>query len=185
MITKNKKYGVFFNYHFAINLLIITLSLLIASCSASDNEKKQDAAKEVLIKFQADNNINPDNDNYPAPVRVAIYKLKNISDFQNAFYADFDDVNSGNSQAVAMMKTESFIITPGEDIEIKLPVDDGTSAMGFVTEYRDITRSNWKTVYKIPERPKDAWYRIFWPSNKKWRPVVKVHMEYLTTSIEK
>ncbi|SFN56744.1 type VI secretion system protein VasD [Izhakiella capsodis] len=166
-------------------VMAIVSCLMLLSCSSSRNDsEKENEIKEIIITLQAENNINPDKYGNASPVKVIIYPLKEHDPFFAGDIYNQEEISNKDNVSGAE-KMGEYIISPAEEIKLRLPFNKENKMLGIVTEYRDITHSVWKVVYPIPRKPKEPWYRIFWPIEEIWQPELTVHLEYLTTSIKK
>ncbi|OON40184.1 type VI secretion system-associated lipoprotein [Izhakiella australiensis] len=158
--------------------------MLLSCSSASTESEKENEIKEIIITLQAASNINPDKYGNASPVRVVFYQLTENDYFFASDIYNLED-RSDKDRISRVEKMGSFIISPAEEMRIKLPFNKENKNLGIITEYRDITHSVWRVVYPIPGKPKEPWYQVFWPAGENWQPEVTVHLEYLTTSIKK
>lgn len=125
---------------FAFKTLTALAVLLSAGCSALSPYSQVTKLDLTLI---ASEQLNPDLNGRPSPVVVRLFELKHPVAFENA---DFFSLYERAKQSLApdLMATEELEIRPGERVELKLRVGNGSRYVGVLAAYRDLTETQWR-----------------------------------------
>lgn len=126
---------------------------------------EQMEATRLEITVTATDNVNADDKNRAQPIEIRIYELKNSQSFDTS---DFFSLHDKDREKLGpdLLRSESFILRPGERRKIERKSDSETTAIGILAGYRDLGRSTWRVTEKLPEPKATAWYRFAIPSNK-------------------
>lgn len=135
--------------------LISAAVLVMCGCGSKPAVKK---GLPVTIEVQASKQLNRDPIGRPAPVLVRIYELKGIGEFESL---DFFTLDSKAKERLAgdLIRVEELLMRPGEEQILEKRIDEATMNIGVVAGYRDLAKSDWRAVFKIPEAPDTKWYR--------------------------
>jgi type VI secretion system protein VasD len=141
-------------------------ALVVAACSAVPSSVP--AVKEPLrleMAVRADDHLNPDDKARAAPVLVRLYELKTEPPFEAA---DYFTLHKQDKTALAqdLLARDEFIMRPGEVRLIERRMHPDATAIGLVVGYRDLGKSTWRAVFKLPPSPQAAWYRAALPDRK-------------------
>lgn len=102
----------------------------------------------ILVHLEAVDDLNPDLNDRPSPLIVRLYELKAPGAFTSAdffsLYAKADEV-----LASELLKQKELIIKPGEKRSLELALTPETRYIGLLAAYRELDRSEWRTVIKI------------------------------------
>lgn len=149
-------------------LALLLLPGLLGACGAPSGGAGAPVQKEPIrldIAIGADRDLNTDTKGRGAPLLLRVFELKSDVAFQEA---DFFALQN-NAKAVLgpdLLAVDQFIVRPGEQREIKRESHPETTAIGIFAGYRDLPRSVWRVVHKLPPAPEAGWYRMVVPSHK-------------------
>ena len=107
------------------------------------------------IRFTAAGDLNPDISGRPSPLVVRLYEIKAPSIFENAdFYSLYDyGKETLGPDFVAM---EELTLKPGEQVNMKLALQDDTNYIAIMGAYRDINAANWRRVFPVSLKNKNS-----------------------------
>lgn len=132
-------------------LVILALGTSLASgCGAFDSKPAP-----TPITLTAAGDVNPDSAGRPSPVRVRVYQLRSASAFQQADYFALADGKSG-ALGDAVVGSEEVMLPPGGTRTLSTPIDEGARYIGVTAGFRDIDRSQWRSVRQIDPAGVDA-----------------------------
>ncbi|MFE0752565.1 type VI secretion system lipoprotein TssJ [Inquilinus sp. NPDC058860] len=102
----------------------------------------------IPVTLTAAGDINPDASARPSPIRVRVYQLRSASAFQQSDYFALTD---GKSDALGdtVVGSEEVMLSPGSTRTLSTPIDEGARYIGVVAGFRDIDRSQWRSVRQI------------------------------------
>ena len=124
------------------NLIILAcFSPVIVGCSVlnkSANPKPQD------INFQifGTTTLNPDLQNIPAPMRIDIYELKEVGEFNVVTYKEL--MENDKVLGDKLVRRTQYIVHPDSIKYIPLQVDNTAKYLGVAAGYLNIDTANWK-----------------------------------------
>ncbi len=112
------------------------------------------------IRFTASGDLNPDISGRPSPLVVRFYEIKAPSIFENAdFYSLYDyGKETLGPDFVAM---EEMTLKPGEQLDMKLALQNDTNYIAILGAYRDINSANWKRVFPVSLKNKNRKNIVF------------------------
>ena len=134
-------------------LLACAALVLMAGCSTLS---PYSTLTKVNLKLQASDQLNPDLNGRPSPVVVSLFELKHPVAFENA---DFFSLYEHAKEALSpdMVASEQLELRPGETLELKLSVEEGSRYIGILAAYRDLPDSKWRyTVEVTPQETTDV-----------------------------
>ena len=134
-------------------LLACAALVLMAGCSTLS---PYSTLTKVNLKLQASDQLNPDLNGRPSPVVVSLCELKHPVAFENA---DFFSLYEHAKEALSpdMVASEQLELRPGETLELKLSVEEGSRYIGILAAYRDLPDSKWRyTVEVTPQETTDV-----------------------------
>lgn len=95
---------------------------LMAGCSSMSPYSN---VTKLNLKLTASDQLNPDLNGRPSPIVVRLFELKHPVAFENAdFFSLYE--RAKESLAPDMVATEELELRPGETVELKLSVEEGT-----------------------------------------------------------
>lgn len=154
----------------------------LSGCSAnSQNNKSEPVNLQVILKSDAQ--LNKNSEGISNPVKLIFYKFNQDDEFNSADYFSLQ-LQSDSGLISEVKKIASYIIVPDHERTIYLPLDSNIKKIGVVTAYQDIDRAHWRMIFDVPEKPERHWYNVMWSENKKWQPLVIIHLKNLDTSVE-
>lgn len=130
-------------------LLVFGFLLLLVGCGATGVVKDVfTTITKADITLTTSNNVNPDMNGRPSPVRLFIYELKSTTAFNNAdFFALYD--SSIAALGTELVNREDLELKPGETLEFSREFAADTRFLGIIAAYRNIDTSTWKRVIEI------------------------------------
>jgi type VI secretion system protein VasD len=154
--------------------------LLLASCSSTPAPVSKEPTVLRLQVVAADN-VNPNEWGTAAPILVRVYELKSATAFENA---DFFTLQSDDKKVLGddALVVDEMILRPGDKREIARKSNTATTAIGVLAGYRDLGKSVWRAVYRLPAAPDAAWYRVAIP-DKEQKLILR--LDQRTVSISK
>ncbi|AOK55656.1 type VI secretion system lipoprotein TssJ [Burkholderia stagnalis] len=129
---------------------------LLNAC-ASDPKAPKESIRLDLVVSAADD-VNPNDRKQASPIVVRIYELKSDLAFNDA---DFFTLQRKDKDLLVddLVTRDQFVLRPGEARRIRRVAGDEAKTLGVIAEYRDLPKSVWRAVYRLPEAPPKAWYR--------------------------
>ncbi|WP_176464085.1 type VI secretion system lipoprotein TssJ [Bordetella genomosp. 11] len=134
----------------AVRLLIAgCLLACLAACASAPAEQRR-----VCLRLVASPTLNPDRDGRASPVVVRIYELTQADDF---LQAGFFDLYGNDKQLLgdAMLSRSVVSVRPGQQLDISHAFVPGTRYIAVLVAYRDIYRSRWRSVVRLPQADDD------------------------------
>ncbi|KPX67796.1 Type VI secretion lipoprotein/VasD [Pseudomonas amygdali pv. tabaci] len=125
--------------------LVLLLLLTLNGCSALSPYSTQ---TRVDLQLNADNQLNPDVNGRPSPIVLKVLELRRPVTFENM---DFFSLYQRTAQALGqdLIASEEFELRPGESIELKLKLDQGSRYIGVLAAYRNLPETQWRHVIKV------------------------------------
>lgn len=140
------------------NALIKTLAVLgsVVALAACSTLSPYSHVTKLNLTLTASEQLNPDLNGRPSPIVVRLYELKHPVAFENAdFFSLYE--RAKESLAPDMVATEELELRPGQTVELKLSVQEGSRYVGVVAAYRDLPEARWRyTVQVTPLQITDA-----------------------------
>lgn len=154
----------------------------LSGCS-SDSAINTNEPVSIQVILKSDAQLNQDNTGVSNPVQVMLYQLNQEDAFKTADY--FTLQQQSDSDLVSDVKRlGSYIVVPAQEKTVYLSLEKNARKIGVVTSYQNINDAHWRTIFDVPEKPERHWYNVLWSENKKWQPVVILHLKNLDTSLE-
>jgi type VI secretion system protein VasD len=134
-------------------LTALTTLVLLAGCSTLSPYSH---VTKLNLKLTASDQLNPDLNGRPSPIVVRLFELKHPVAFENAdFFSLYE--RAKESLAPDMVTTEELELRPGETVELKLSVQEGSRYVGVLAAYRDLPDTKWRyTLQVAPVEVTDA-----------------------------
>ncbi|WP_339548054.1 type VI secretion system lipoprotein TssJ [Pseudomonas sp. RA_35y_Pfl2_P32] len=134
-------------------LTALTTLVLLGGCSTLSPYSH---VTKLNLKLTASDQLNPDLNGRPSPIVVRLFELKHPVAFENAdFFSLYE--RAKESLAPDMVATEELELRPGETVEFKLSVEEGSRYVGVLAAYRDLPDTQWRyTLQVAPEEVTDA-----------------------------
>lgn len=126
-------------------LVALTTLAMLASCSSLS---PYSSMTKLNLKLTASDELNPDLNGRPSPVVVRLIELKHPVAFENAdFFSLYE--RAKESLAPDLVTSEELELRPGETVELKLSVEEGSRYVGVLAAYRDLSQSQWRYVVQL------------------------------------
>lgn len=94
---------------------------------------------------------NPDAAGQPSSVVLRVYQLKTDAVFSRSeFFALFDDEQK--TLGSELISRDEFVLTPAENRNLQIVLNDETRFVGAVAAFRDIRNAQWRVLAKTPLR---------------------------------
>ena len=137
-------------------LLGIMLCCVMSGCA---NWVASDITK-LDIRFTASGDLNPDISGRPSPLVIRFYEIKAPSIFENAdFYSLYD--YGKETLGPDFVSMEELTLKPGEQLSMKLALQNDTNYIAILGAYRDINSANWKRVFPVSLKSKNRRNIVF------------------------
>lgn len=107
------------------------------------------ARRTLRLRIHAERSLNTDRAQGSASLALRVYLLRDGLAFQRASFDslyDNDDATLGS----ALLRRESLHLRPGETRELVLGVGDEARVVAVFAAYRELERSQWRTVLSLP-----------------------------------
>lgn len=119
--------------------------VLLAGCSALSPYSH---VTKLNLKLTASDQLNPDLNGRPSPIVVRLFELKHPVAFENAdFFSLYE--RAKESLAPDMVATEELELRPGQTVELKLSVEEGSRYVGILAAYRDLPETRWRYTLQV------------------------------------
>lgn len=106
---------------------------------------------DLKLSFEADADINPDDNKRPAPLFVRLYELKSDKQFGKANFIDLYERDKEVLGADMIAKQRLKRIAPGEARKDEYVLDTQTRFVGLFAEFSQYTDASFKVI--IPVAP--------------------------------
>jgi type VI secretion system protein VasD len=128
-------------------IVALLIAVLAAGCTVANMAVNP---YEKIALIGADD-LNPDVNGRPSPVRVKIFHLSSRATFDNL---DFDELfyNAKNLLSDELILEQTYTLQPKQKIKETLPVDKGTQYVAVLAAYRDIDNAQWRHIMEISDR---------------------------------
>ncbi|SMG54149.1 type VI secretion system lipoprotein TssJ [Paraburkholderia susongensis] len=135
----------------------------------------------LRLRIAASDDVNPNEWGKAAPILVRVYELKSATAFENA---DFFTLQSDDRKILGedALVVDEFILRPGDEREITRKSNPATTAVAVLAGYRELGKSIWRAVYRLPVAPDASWYRIAIPDKQQ---KLKIRLDQRAVSISK
>ncbi|ROM56915.1 type VI secretion system-associated lipoprotein [Pseudomonas canadensis] len=131
---------------------LTALAALVLMAGCSSLSPYSDITK-LNLKLTASDQLNPDLNGRPSPIVVRLFELKHPVSFENAdFFSLYE--RAKESLAPDMVASEELELRPGETVEFKLRLEEGSRYVGVLAAYRDLSETQWR--YTLQVTPLDA-----------------------------
>jgi len=138
----------------AIALALSAFASLGATCApaAPVEPPKPCDVQIITLNIYAADNINPNENGNPRPVRVQLYQLKNEVRMENATYDQILN-NAKETLEDDVLKVDELSIFPNDLVEVKFERIKEASTLAGVALFHGPKGSSWKTFYQFPLMP--------------------------------
>ncbi|CAI8954187.1 type VI secretion system protein VasD [Pseudomonas sp. IT-P253] len=119
--------------------------LILAGCSSLSPYSH---VTKLNLRLTASDQLNPDLNGRPSPIVVRLFELKHPVTFENAdFFSLYE--HAKESLAPDLVVSEEIELRPGETVEMKLSVQEGSRYVGVLAAYRDLPETKWRYTVKV------------------------------------
>ncbi|RMR55136.1 type VI secretion system lipoprotein TssJ [Pseudomonas cichorii] len=130
---------------FSKTLAALTALVVLAGCSTFSPYSH---LTKLNLKLTASDRLNPDLNGRPSPIVVRLFELKHPVAFENAdFFSLYE--RAKESLAPDMVTSEELELRPGETVELKLTVGEGSRYVGVLAAYRDLPETRWRYTLQV------------------------------------
>src|SRR5262245_31102606 len=120
-------------------VIVLGCVLLLAACASSRSERAPVRTKAYV---QAEADLNPDATGRASPIVMRVFELKSDAEFAAAdFFALYE--RERESLGSSLLSRQEYVLKPGEQRELWLPVPRDTAYIGVVAAFRDIRTAKW------------------------------------------
>lgn len=125
--------------------IFMGLALLITGCSAISPYSTQ---TRLELQLAANDQLNPDINGRPSPIVLRLLELKNPVLFETV---DFFGLYGQAKELLApdLVASEELELRPGERLQLKLHVKEGSRYVGVLAAYRDLPETKWRYVIRV------------------------------------
>jgi len=128
-------------------LAVLATLLALAGCSMLS---PYSTLTKLNLRLTASDQLNPDLNGRPSPIVIRLIELKHPVAFENAdFFSLYE--RAKESLAPDLVASEELELRPGETVELKLSVGEGSRYVGVLAAYRDLSETQWR--YVVPLNP--------------------------------
>lgn len=126
-------------------LAMLAVLALLAGCSTLS---PYSGLTKLDLALSAGERVNPDLNGRPSPVVVRLFELKHPVAFENA---DFFSLYERPKETLDpdLVTSEELELRPGERVELKLSVGEGSRYVGVLAAYRDLGEASWRYVVPV------------------------------------
>jgi type VI secretion system protein VasD len=127
-------------------ILLVASAVLLSACAAKP-PKPAPAHAELIVS----GDVNPDASGRASPVVVRVYQLRNDGEFNGA---DFFSVYEKEKETLgaSLVSREEYVLAPGENRKLELPLNAETRFIAVVAAFRDIRTARWRAISRPPEK---------------------------------
>lgn len=126
-------------------LTALAALVLMAGCSSLSPYSH---ITKLNLKLTASDQVNPDLNGRPSPIVVRLIELKHPVAFENAdFFSLYD--RARETLAPDWVASEEMELRPGQTLDLKLSVGEGSRYVGVLAAYRDLTDTQWRYTLQV------------------------------------
>lgn len=131
-------------------LTALTVLWVLAGCSSLSPFSH---VTKLNVTLTASDQLNPDLNGRPSPIVVRLFELKHPVAFENAdFFSLYE--RARESLVPDLVASEELELRPGETVQLKLSVQEGSRYVGILAAYRDLPETKWR--YTVQVTPTDV-----------------------------
>jgi type VI secretion system VasD/TssJ family lipoprotein len=135
--------------NFVFNPGAAALAALPASRPAAARVEAATTSRSLRLSIQAGRSLNTDKLQGSASLALRVYVLRDDQAFQRASFDSLYD-NDEATLGAALLRRESLHLRPGETRELVLALDGPARLVAVFAAYRELERSQWRTVLALP-----------------------------------
>lgn len=127
------------------SLTALAALVLTAGCSSLSPYSH---ITKLNLKLTASDQLNPDLNGRPSPIVVRLLELKHPVSFENAdFFSLYE--RARETLAPDIVASEEMELRPGETVDLKLSVQQGSRYVGVLAAYRDLSDTQWRYTLQV------------------------------------
>jgi type VI secretion system protein VasD len=131
--------------------IILTIVCACAVLALTGCASKPPKPVQTRTWLNATADANPDLKGRPSPVVVRVFQLKTDAEFNSAdFFALYE--REKETLGPAYIVREEYVLQPGEQRELLVPLARDTRYVGAIAAFRDIRGSRWRALSVAPRR---------------------------------
>lgn len=129
----------------------VILLVVLSACSTMNTKigGLLNLDTDLDLKFTADANINPDDNNSPSPLYVRMYELKSDKLFKRADFLDIYERDKTVLGSDMIAKHRLKRIVPGEHREKDYVLDKNTHYVGLFAEFQRYKNATFKVIIPV------------------------------------
>ncbi len=133
-------------YRAGVWVLLLAAVMVLASACA-------DAAKSVQVKSEISvaEELNPDYQGRPSPVKIIVFQLSSADAFENADFFSLFESEASVLGGDMLARTE-MLLQPGESRKWEPEFNKETRFVGVIGAFRDIENAQWRATVALPEQ---------------------------------
>ncbi|TQV76416.1 type VI secretion system lipoprotein TssJ [Aliikangiella marina] len=128
-------------------VVILSVSIMLSGCQTVGKTLNLDT--DVLLTFDVQADVNPDDTKTPSPLFVRFYELKSNSVFEKAEFIDLYERDKEVLGPDLIAKQELKRLTPGEKREQTFVLNPETQYIGLFAEFYDYADSKYRLVVPV------------------------------------
>lgn len=114
------------------------------------NKSSEPKPQELNFQIFGSRTLNPDLEHVASPMRIDIFELKEIGEFNAVSYKEL--MENEKSLGDKLIRRTQYIVHPDSIKYIPLKVDNNAKYLGVAAGYLDIDNANWKlSLLKQPK----------------------------------
>jgi type VI secretion system protein VasD len=127
-------------------LAIACAALALTACASREPKPVQ-----TRTWFTASTDSNPDVHGRPSPVVIRIFELKSDAEFNGAdFFSLYE--REKETLGAAFIQREEYVLQPGEQKDLLLPMSREARYVGAIAAFRDIRGAKWRAISTAPRK---------------------------------
>lgn len=131
------------------NILTLVFACCALALAACASKPPKPVRTRTWLTVAAD--ANPDVKGRPSPIVVRVFQLKTEAEFNGAdFFALYE--REKETLGAAYLVREEYVLQPGEQRELLVPLARETRFVGAIAAFRDIRSARWRALSVAPRR---------------------------------
>ena len=128
---------------------------LLALCAGCANSPRPISPNPFQIEIQSSKSLNADSNGRPSPLRIIIYELKSVANFESV---DFFSLSQKDQATLGadLIEKEEFFINPGESRIVLRKGHPDAAFVGVFAEFRDLDKAVWRANALLPPKGRDG-----------------------------
>ncbi len=139
--------------------LLVIAGVILGSLTGCASWYESEMTK-LDIRLTASGDLNPDISGRPSPLVIRLYELKAPSVFENADFFSLYDYGK-ETLGPDFVALEEITLKPGEQLDMKLALQNNTNYIAILGAYRQLNNANWKRVFPVSIQEKNRKNIVF------------------------